>query len=187
MLANAKPLWACMPQCALKTQILGELAQAARMSAEELYALWHPEVAPKAGVQRPSGGFKGSATGPSRPNPPRTILQPADHVIRQLMLDSGLWDHMSSGDQEMVQTLSSWHGEAARWLERYTVDQGPQPWPMLREACTSQSFGPALLQLVDGAEIDIQACAEDLELAMAQLRKTMDARRSDALRLLGRA
>ena len=187
LLANAKPLWAAMPECALKTQILGELAQLARLSHDELLSLWNPSVTKQRVGTGSVSSVKAASFARAKLIAPRSILQPADHVIRQLMINSALWDNMSSGDQEMVQALTSWHGEAARWLERCTVDQGPLAWPMLRQACEPLRFGPALLQLVDGAEIQIQVSAEDLELALEQLRKLVDVQRQEALKLLGRA
>ncbi|HJV61169.1 MAG TPA: DNA primase [Albitalea sp.] len=58
MLANAKPLWMALPDGALKRQLVGELAAAARMEVADLLSLWRPQeparVAPAAAAPRPA-------------------------------------------------------------------------------------------------------------------------------------
>jgi DNA primase len=46
LLANARPLWAALPDGALKLQMLGELALLARIESGELLALWSPSATP---------------------------------------------------------------------------------------------------------------------------------------------
>ena len=48
MLANAKPLWAALPDGALKRQLLGELAGVGRLETGELQTLWGGATAPRA-------------------------------------------------------------------------------------------------------------------------------------------
>ena len=50
LLAQAKPMWLALPDGALKMQLLGELAQAAALSLDDLTRLWQ---APAAGRSRP--------------------------------------------------------------------------------------------------------------------------------------
>ena len=45
LLAQAKPLWLALPEGALKMQLLGDLAQAAGLSAEDLTRLWQGQAA----------------------------------------------------------------------------------------------------------------------------------------------
>ena len=47
MLANAKPLWAALPDGALKRQLLGELAGIGRLETGELQTLWGGATAPR--------------------------------------------------------------------------------------------------------------------------------------------
>ena len=48
MLANAKPLWAALPDGALKRQLIGELAGIGRLETSELQTLWGGAAAPRA-------------------------------------------------------------------------------------------------------------------------------------------
>ena len=54
MLAQARPLWAALPEGALQRQLLGELAQQGHLTADDLASLW------QAGAARGRGGHAGA-------------------------------------------------------------------------------------------------------------------------------
>lgn len=186
MLAQARPLWSQLPTGGLRLQLLSELAQAGRTSAEELSALWGERSGATAGVppggQRSSEGRQSRRATPLRV--PTAVRQPPDHVARMLLSHPSLWNELGGSDHELLTSLETWHGELFRWLERDLTEHGPREWPSLREALQGEGFGPAACLLVDGAEWPLVADKEDLRRAVAQTSRALALR--DPLRLLGR-
>jgi len=184
MLAQARPLWALLPQGALRLQLLNELAQAGRTSTQELATLWGERTTSDLGApgRAPS---KGAIRAPaSSRRPPTSVRQPPDHVARMLLMNAGLWHELTGAEQELLTSLDSWHGELFRWIERDLTEHGPREWPSLREALEAENFGEVARQLVDTAEVAMAVDKEELRSAVAQTSRALALR--DPLRLLGR-
>jgi DNA primase len=186
MLAQARPLWSQLPTGALRLQLLGELAQAGKVSVDELSALWGERPAsggPTVGGTRPGVGAKPASRRLTvRPSSP--VRQPPDHVARMLLSHAALWHELSGSDHELLTSLETWHGDLFRWLERDLTEHGPREWPSLRETLQSEAFGASACQLVDGADLLVTPDKEDLRSAVAQTARALALR--DPLRLLGR-
>ena len=184
MLAQARPLWALLPQGALRLQLLNELAQAGRTSTQELATLWGERTTSDLGAPG-RATFKGAIRTPaSSRRPPTSVRQPPDHVARMLLMNAGLWHELTGAEQELLTSLDSWHGELFRWIERDLTEHGPREWPSLREALQAEHFGEVARQLVDTAEVAMAVDKEELRSAVAQTSRALALR--DPLRLLGR-
>jgi DNA primase len=186
MLAQARPLWLQLPTGALRLQLLGELAQAGKVSVEELSALWGERPASggtTVGGARPAAGGRSASRRPTV-RPSSSVRQPPDHVARMLLSHAALWNELSGSDHELLTSLESWHGDLFRWLERDLTEHGPREWPSLRETLQSEAFGASACQLVDGADLLVTPDREDLRSAVAQTARALALR--DPLRLLGR-
>jgi DNA primase len=186
MLAQARPLWSQLPTGALRLQLLGELAQAGKVSVEELAALWGDRLAsggPAPGAARPTAsGIPASRRQVVRPS--SSVRQPPDHVARMLLSHAALWHELGGSDHELLTSLETWHGDLFRWLERDLTEHGPREWPSLREVLQSEAFGASACQLVDGADLLVTPDKDDLRSAVAQTARALALR--DPLRLLGR-
>jgi DNA primase len=184
LLAQARPLWGALPAGALRTQILGEIAKAARLEGDELARLW--------GLARPA-----SARGPGDRGPPgqrgtrgglprvmrQSVRQPQDNVAHIVLLDSHRWDEIGAADHELLCALDTWHAAFFSWLEREITEHGHRAWPAWREALAQQPFAQTVRQLVDDAAVP--PAAEELPHALEQTRQGKLKR--EAARLLGRA
>jgi DNA primase len=182
MLSQARTLWQALPDGAFRRQLLDELAQAARMSVDDLSRLWGQ--APDRATREPGPGAPRRPTVP-RASPARTAVRaPQDHVLHILLLHAGLWSELSHDEQSWLAALPGWHGEAARWLDRMLAHDGAQAWPTLRTTIAGEPFDEAARRLVDGSEVPPQADAQALREAIAHARAA--AERRDAWRVLGR-
>ncbi len=200
LLAQARPLWNALPACALKAQILAELAQAARLSTDELSDGWGlrraaaPAPARAAGEPRGGGGGSGGSrrgfgkpAGAPAPRLPavggrRVVRLPQDNVAHILLLHAQLWHDLGPVDHELLCSLETWHGELFRWLDREITEHGHCEWPELRERLEVESFGSPARQLVDQAAVP--PALDELEPALQQTRAARQRREAD--RLLGR-
>jgi DNA primase len=184
LLAQARPLWAALPATiALRTQILGELATAARLSVDELSRLWglvRPAGAPTAGARRADRA--GAPAGRPRANVPARL--PQDHAARMLLQNADLWHDLTASDHELLTSLPTWHAALFRWLDRQLTEHGHCPWPSLREEMAPESFCEAASELVDSAEWMAPPTVDELRLAVQQIQRAREERES--WRILGR-
>ncbi len=200
LLAQARPLWQSMPSGALRTQILAELATAARLASDELSRLWgladgaptrdDGRAAGRSGsrVEGESRGGRGAASvaramaglGPRRAR--QTTRQPGDNLAHLLLRNSHHWDALTGADHELLCGLLSWHGAFFAWLDREITEHGHREWPEWRSALEDAEFGQAARALVEGTVMP--PAAEDLPVLMQQIRQAEIRRQAD--RLLGR-
>jgi DNA primase len=195
MLAQARPLWQALPACALKAQVMGELAQSARMDTAALAGLWGQAM----DSQVPAGGWRqpatqsgsaprrasGAAVGPARGRRIPGVRQPQDHAVRMLLIDSSMWQTLDGADRDVLLGLEGWHGALFAWLEREVTDEGPCAWPELRERLQAQPFAESARLLVDEAEVLVPPDLDELRNAVAQTARALAMR--DTLKVLGRA
>lgn len=177
-LANARTLWAALPDGMLRRQLLGEMASKAALAVDELAASWRagPSIRPRSG------------TAMSRPLAPRrssrqAMRQPADGLAWMLLLESRWWDTLGAADHELLCALPGWHGELFRFIDRECVERGAAPWAALRERIAGEAWGAVALALVASEDPAIEPVVEDLRRSIDQLRRAP--LRTEAMRVLG--
>ncbi len=188
MASNAKPLWAALPDGALKLQMLTALATQIGLAAHELTDLWklsstgqrHPQaendrweashtepfedtyhhnspyiesepVKSPGGnrYKRPWNGKSGtpyagryvnreSRYGP-RPPPPQLNTR-AELAARILFSQPDAWEWLTPEDHQLLANLPEPMGPLLRWAEGQWHEHGAQPWAVLQQALTGQSF-----------------------------------------------
>ena len=150
--SNAKPLWAQLPDGALKRQLLGDLADLVQLDARELSELWEPRAAPDAPKPRRRPG---RGEGASRPRPSRgrsasrpAVQAQASHVAMLLLRNTQLWDCLTHADHDLLCGLDGPYGELFRWVDQQVHEHGPQPWAALDLAVQEQPFESEARKLV---------------------------------------
>ena len=187
MLAQARPLWLALPEGALRSQLLGELARAGGLPVDELSRLWHEaggrqRSAPPAGSgassaeappERPAfrrGGRWGRDTASSSPRnfggrrqPPK---RPEDRVLQMLFGQPAWWLDLPPHEQDLLHALPAPHGPLVAWLERDLAEHGPRAWAVLREVLAEDpGFDDTSRAIADG-DADPGATPEDLRRAL---------------------
>jgi DNA primase len=167
MLAQAKPLWALLPDGALKRQMLPELARQAQLELADLQSLWGgaQNVAPQRtrGPGAPPAFAMpmhrdGRNTRPGR----RPPAAPADLALRLLLRHNDWWERLSSEDHALLHELGGAHGQAVAWLERQLTEHGPQPWGELEKALSEETFVVEARAWVTSAAADEEQGYDDL-------------------------
>lgn len=173
LLANAKPLWAALPDGALKLQLLGELAQAGGLATPDLAQLWQTTSAPRRAADASlSPGPDSTQRRPAPPRPNRMSnraapASPADTALRMLLLHSDWWQQLDADDHELLAGLPPLHGPLCGWLERYLHEHGPTSWAVLEQALQDTEWIDAVPRLVP------QSVLAD-EMQFADLRRVVD-------------
>jgi DNA primase len=158
MLAQAKPLWAALPDGALRRQMLGEFASAGQLPTADLTQLWGG-AAPMAQEPRPAPP---AARPPSRrPLARQPIRQPADNAAWVLAAHCEAWERLSGAQHEFLCGLDGWHGEFFRWLDREVHEQGFMPWAVLQAAAAGEEW-LAQLSAIMARDPDLQPPPEEL-------------------------
>jgi DNA primase len=182
MLALARPLWDALPQGALRDQVRADIAERARMSADDLAARWGLRAAAGA-PPRPTGPARAGA--PARRRGTRlSAARPWDHVARIVLQNGELWHDLSTQTHHRLAELPGWHGRLFAWLDRQFTEHGTLPWPGLREAMADEPWADTVRALMDGADVLPEASADELAAALAQGEAAE--RRRDADAMLGR-
>ncbi|MBL8329653.1 MAG: DNA primase [Rubrivivax sp.] len=182
-LAQARPLWSALPEGALRTQILGELALAARLELDQLHRLWRTGGGSRTAPDRRPPGDATARRAPAARLVRQSIRLPQDNVAHILLLDSRQWLAIGPQDQELLRALEGWHAELFAWLDRELTEHGHREWPELREALGELTFADAARRLVD--EAAVPATSEELPLALQQTRQARA--RREVERTLGRS
>ena len=143
-LAQARPLWAALPDGALQRQVLGEVARRAVLPDAELAGLWRAAPA----GQR--------AAAPARAPPARRALHQRapraleDHAVAMLLGQGAWWDQLTAEDHDLLHALPGQHGALIAWLERDLAEHGPRPWAVVRAALDEEGdLAPALAAMVE--------------------------------------
>jgi DNA primase len=160
-LAHARPLWAALPDGALKRQLLGELAQSAQLPGPELADLWQLGAAARGGSSEAARAPRAPAT-LRRARVRSAPLSPADHAIRMLLLHGEWWDELEPADHELLHTLPAPHGEVCAWLERHLCDHGPTPWSALAAALAGSEHADVAVRLVTASALEDEMALRDL-------------------------
>ncbi|MBA2722605.1 MAG: DNA primase, partial [Methylibium sp.] len=124
MLAQARPLWAALPDGALKRQLLNDLARQGGVEVGDLDELW-----PRAGGPMARGAAAAPKTVTARRPPPgrrplRATASSLDRAVALLVARSDLWERLDSEAHELLSQVQPPHGEFFCWLERRVHDEG---------------------------------------------------------------
>jgi DNA primase len=189
-LANAKPLWAALPEGALKLQLLGELAQMAGLAGPDLSRLWQAaggprRSAPPADEEQHFSSPVATQSSRSSVRAPRFAGRAAparkeDTALRMLLLHSEWWQQLDADDHELLAELPAPHGPLCSWLERHLHDQGETPWAVLEQALQDTEWADTVARWMP------ESVLAD-EIQFADLRRVVDSLRIDALKDAQRA
>ena len=164
MLAQARPLWAALPDGALRRQLLSELARAGQLGADDLTALWGLGAA----VQRPRG------SGPAMPRRlsgggRRAPAASVDLALRLLLRHSDWWERLAPDDQQLLHDLGGTHGLAVAWLEQQLTEHGALTWAALDTALSDAPWQAEARAWVAAAAADEEQDFADLQRVMHRL------------------
>ena len=137
MASNAKPLWLQLPEGALKLQLLAELAKLAQLDPGALSAMWAPaqSAAPSSNAWKRHPATQGQRPPTRNRSVGRAMpASRADHLVRMLLGQPGLWESLSGEEHAMLCELPTPHGELFSWLESQLHEYGAMPWEGLRQA-----------------------------------------------------
>ena len=165
MLAQARPLWAALPDGALRRQLLPELARAGQLGPEDLSGLWGLGAA---SAQRPH------SSGPARPRHlsgggRRAPAASADLALRLLLRHSDWWERLAHDDQQLLHELGSTHGLAVTWLEQQLTEHGALTWAALDTALSEQPWQAEARAWVAAAAADEEQVFADLQRVLHRL------------------
>jgi DNA primase len=179
---QARPLWAALPEGALKRQMLNELNKAAALPEGELAATWL--AAPPAAAERAPSSLTGGRA-PRRPSAfsasRRAPRKPEDRIVHLLLMQPAWWDQLTAEDHELLHRLAPPHGDLMAWLERDIVEHGPRPWASVRTALAAdEGAARALAELHLDDSQEYEAAAGDLRLLLdGRLLEAVEARQRE--------
>jgi DNA primase len=121
MLANAKPLWAALPDGALKRQLVGQLAALGGLETADLLSLWDTTASP-----RPS-----REAAPRRA-PPRSAIRVSrgtanllDRALWVLVQRSDLWSALDGESHDILSGQTAPYDMFFGCIERSVLEHGP--------------------------------------------------------------
>ena len=175
-LAQARPLWTLLAECALKRQVLVEIARAAALPDGELVAQWSTRSIDAAAPRHQAHSTVATRT------PPRSAYaatrraprKPEDRIVQLLLMQATWWDRLTAEDHELLHGLAAPHGELVGWLESDLNEHGPRPWAALRAALGADE---RLQSTVANWADDV----DDGQADFSDLRRLLDGRLLDAL------
>ncbi len=167
MLAQARPLWAALPEGALQRQLLGELARAGQLEAAELAALWR--VARPTAAQAPNPGRPPPATPARRLRGRSAPAASADLALRLLLRHADWWDRLAADDHQLLHGLGGEHGALVVWLEGRLHDHGAETWSALDAALQEHELLDVARRIADPASLDDRHDFADLERVLHRL------------------
>ena len=188
--AQARPLWDALPAGGLREQLLGDIAERARLPREQIASRWvaATPTAPAAAGARGEHAV-GRPAAVRRPASPRRPLavgvrRPQDQAARILLQRCEWWHELPGADHETLLATNDWLAKLFRWLDRWLAEHEPVPWPGLRQILADEPWGAEAAALVDDADPPVEPQLEDLKTAVAQTRLATE--RAASLTLLGR-
>ena len=170
MSANARPLWALLPDGALKRQLLAEIAALVQLDVAELSNLW--------GNRPPASGFRPRTTqGAARPPRPARTLPPGrgDRALQIVLSDPTAWESLSHDDHQLLCELAPPHGPVFAWLDSQVHDHGAQAWPLLLDALKGLPFAAFAADQVGKVLPDIENDLQELrQILTLELKRRTD-------------
>ncbi len=168
-LALAKPMWAALPEGALRRQLLGELARLGRLETAELATLWRTGEISAATVRQRGDGALGREHVAGR-MPSRRVrsapISPAGQALRLLLLHSEWWERLGAEDHDLLHQTPGPVGELSAWLERFIAHHGPAPWASLEAALGAHPLHDVAQQAMTAMAVDDVVVFDDLRRTM---------------------
>ena len=175
-LAQARPLWKTLPECALKRQMLAEISRQAALPDGELMAQWSIRSSETAPAKYP-GHAPASHGAPARSSyaaTRRAPRRPEDRIVQLLLMQASWWDRLTAEDHDLLHGMTAPHRELVGWLESDLTEHGPRPWAALRAALAADAgLQATVADWVD--EVD------ENEADFSDLRRLLDGRLLEAL------
>jgi DNA primase len=171
MLSAVKPMWAQLPEGALKHQLLKEIADRGSVGTHELLGLW--------GMGQPTSTKWKGPTRSKHPSSQRKAIKPkmlalAEHIARLALRNSAAWELLSGPDHELLCSLDGPIGDLFSWLDTSVHEHGPQPWAALAVGISGLSFSSLATGLMEYDSLQPSGrVVEDTETPEDDLRKTM--------------
>jgi DNA primase len=166
-LALAKPMWAALPDGALRRQLLGELARLGQLDVSELVSLWRAGDRSGAPPRAHAGGRPELAVTRAVSRRTRSApIGPAGQALRLLLLHSDWWERLSAEDHDLLHQAPGAIGELSAWLERFIANHGPAPWASLEAALGAHPLLAAAQQAMTAMAIDDVVDFDDLRRVM---------------------
>ncbi len=148
MLANARPLWSALPEGALKRQLLGDLAAAARDDAGQLFRQWGQASAPARAFTPASPPLRRS-----RPLSKGTANL-LDRAVWLLLQRSETWAELDGEAHDILAAQDAPYDLFFGCIERCVHEHGPlAPGAMLvelREGVAQDASGMAVVSRIAG-------------------------------------
>ena len=147
MLANARPLWAALPDGALKRQLLGELAATGRLDPAELRGLWGAAA----------GNTTRAAASPVRPTPRRSRVSQStanllDRAVWLLLHRTEMWAALAGESHDVLASQPAPYDMFFGCIERSVHEHGAlAPAAMLDELsarCREVEQGASVLHRI---------------------------------------
>ncbi|MCW7537757.1 hypothetical protein OOT46_07820 [Aquabacterium sp. A7-Y] len=102
----------------------------------------------------------------------------ADHAARLVLEHTAWWEQLPPDDHRLLAGLPAPHGPLFCWIEQQAMEQGPQPWSVVREALQGQDFAAVAIRLVEDVIPSEQAGEEqqriELRIALEELHLAAD-------------
>jgi DNA primase len=172
MLSAARPLWALLPEGALKRQLANEIAARACIGSHELADLW--------GLGRAAPPrWKSQAQPRTAHTARRQAIKPkmlalAEHVARLTLRNSAAWDLLTGRDHELLCSLEGPVGDLFGWLDTTFHEHGSQPWAALAAGIAGSNFESLARSLMAYDNLQPSGrIVEDSETPHEDLRRTM--------------
>ncbi len=178
MLTVAQPLWALMPDGALKRQLFAEIAERSQVGTHELGELWR---VPRSNAgpsrrKRESREPRAYGSGVRQAVKGRTVAY-AETIARLLLRNSGAWEQLTQGDHEVLCRLQPPLGDLFSWIDAGVHEHGGQPWAALQAGLEGLDFAARAEQLMAYDESqplsrvveDIDTTDRDLRLSMLEI------------------
>ena len=174
MLANAKPLWAALPDGTLKSQMLGDLALLGRMDAGELRGLW-------GGASRGSARGERSAGTPTRLSARRSRVNQSsanllDRAVWLLLHRCEMWTELDGESHDILAAHAAPYDTFFGSIERAVHEHGAiAPAALLDDlrarAAESGEGGAVLARIATFHDPEPQTdLAQELALVIGKLR-----------------
>ena len=149
MLANARALWAALPEGGLKRQMLGELAALGRLPVDDLATLWQPAVAPPRAAEPAAAARVASTRAGSGASANRArrisagIATLLDRAIWLLVHHSQLWDALDAPAHATLAAQPAPYDALFGCIERTLHEYGPVAPAALLAELRAQAEGDA--------------------------------------------
>ena len=177
MLTVAQPLWALMPDGALKRQLFAEIAERSQIGPHELGELWRVprnDAGPRR-TKRDRGSREPRAygSGVRQAVKGRTVAY-AETIARLLLRNSGAWEQLTQHDHEVLCRLQPPLGDLFSWIDAGVHEHGGQPWAALQAGLQGLDFSARAEQLMAYDESQpLSRVVEDIDTAERDLRLSM--------------